>query len=75
MTNAVAGSHTWSDSQWSSGSVAMIGSVLILGFGSCIVAGLSPPSAMGSDFMFLHGGDGWLGAGFCEVTMGVPGSG
>lgn len=30
MTHAVAGSHTWSNTQWGSGFGAMVGSVLIL---------------------------------------------
>lgn len=42
-----AGSHTWSNSLWSSGSRAMAGIVLSSGSGSLITAGLSSSSVMG----------------------------
>lgn len=57
MTHVEAGSQTTSNSLWGSGSRAKVGSVLIVGSGSFIVAGISSQSVVGSGLMSVLGVD------------------
>lgn len=60
---------TGSDTLGQTYSGAMAGSVLLSDSGLCIVAGLSPPSAVGSGIVSMQWGDDWLGSGSGAVLV------